>query len=456
MFIYNQDVWYIRNTICEALSSFVRRLSFPLLLCAWISSSAIYVVMLVAPPIFVIPYLSLQELPYDVCMLFFSIMVVWCHQMCIWSDPGWVKKVNILSLSDEQVVQAEQENASLLDDSNTPCLKCNISRPPKCHHCSQCNQCVLKMDHHCPFINNCVGLLNQKHFILLNVYGILMQLSGVALWVHRFSLCRASWFPRWSPVEDSFMSALPEKCFFHNEFSVARKNDTVWIVQQLFSYIGLSSTFLGTNLDGVVTGLFHDVGMSLALAIMVSCGLLLSGQLSSVIHDQTPIDRLQGKASSGRTFMESLADVMGCEFCWKWFVPVPISHSQAYYAKNPKPWVSGDTLLPPKVMVMGVASESHPKAVERPNASASSALGSMNDTTAPVTDNMNNTVSSHSAYDCVASFLEKLDMGDAAAEVRRATPDTGYVTDQSDVSSANYHPAVKTLSTHLPTASPIL
>jgi len=50
------------------------------------------------------------------------------------------------------------------------CKKCQMRRPPRCHHCSHCNRCVLQMDHHCIWINNCIGYNNYRTFILTLVY----------------------------------------------------------------------------------------------------------------------------------------------------------------------------------------------------------------------------------------------------------------------------------------------
>lgn len=46
------------------------------------------------------------------------------------------------------------------------CIKCNVYKPPRAHHCSICNCCYLKMDHHCTVLNICIGHKNYKAFYL--------------------------------------------------------------------------------------------------------------------------------------------------------------------------------------------------------------------------------------------------------------------------------------------------
>ena len=52
------------------------------------------------------------------------------------------------------------------------CKKCNVSKPPRTHHCSICNCCILKMDHHCPWLNNCVGHYNHRYFFMYTAYTV--------------------------------------------------------------------------------------------------------------------------------------------------------------------------------------------------------------------------------------------------------------------------------------------
>ena len=38
----------------------------------------------------------------------------------------------------------------------TKCLKCDVMRPPRAHHCKICRKCVVRYDHHC----KCVKINN--------------------------------------------------------------------------------------------------------------------------------------------------------------------------------------------------------------------------------------------------------------------------------------------------------
>jgi hypothetical protein len=61
----------------------------------------------------------------------------------------------------------------------TFCNKCQITRPPRAHHCSQCNRCILQMDHHCPWVNNCIGYNNYRSFFLALTYLVMGCWYGV-------------------------------------------------------------------------------------------------------------------------------------------------------------------------------------------------------------------------------------------------------------------------------------
>ena len=68
----------------------------------------------------------------------------------------------------------------------TPCSKCKIIRPPRCHHCSTCNRCILQFDHHCIWLNNCIGKNNYRNFLLLLFFLTIGCWYGVAVLWHHF------------------------------------------------------------------------------------------------------------------------------------------------------------------------------------------------------------------------------------------------------------------------------
>ena len=47
------------------------------------------------------------------------------------------------------------------------CSRCDMLKPPRCHHCVLCNKCVLKRDHHCFFARQCVGYKNFRYFTVM-------------------------------------------------------------------------------------------------------------------------------------------------------------------------------------------------------------------------------------------------------------------------------------------------
>ena len=65
------------------------------------------------------------------------------HGQAMWSDPGFVPKLNGRPLLKES------------KGSDGYCEPCDSLKPEGAHHCRKCNRCVQAMDHHCPWTNNC-------------------------------------------------------------------------------------------------------------------------------------------------------------------------------------------------------------------------------------------------------------------------------------------------------------
>jgi len=77
---------------------------------------------------------------------------------------------------------SSESNSVFIPPANTSfCKKCQMERPPRCHHCSTCNRCVLQMDHHCIWINNCIGYNNYRTFLLTLFYLVVGCWYGVSI-----------------------------------------------------------------------------------------------------------------------------------------------------------------------------------------------------------------------------------------------------------------------------------
>jgi DHHC palmitoyltransferase len=72
------------------------------------------------------------------------------------------------------------------------CNKCEITRPPRAHHCSVCQQCILQFDHHCVWLNQCIGLYNYRSFLMTVFYILTSCIYGLVL----------LWQPFYGPLQD--------------------------------------------------------------------------------------------------------------------------------------------------------------------------------------------------------------------------------------------------------------
>ncbi|KAF7373749.1 Palmitoyltransferase [Mycena sanguinolenta] len=73
-----------------------------------------------------------------------------------WNNGGY---------SEGSKLPARARTTAPLLPPNRYCMRCEIVKPHRAHHCRACGKCILKYDHHCPWIGQCVGARNHKFFI---------------------------------------------------------------------------------------------------------------------------------------------------------------------------------------------------------------------------------------------------------------------------------------------------
>lgn len=116
---------------------------------------------------------------FTVFWIFFSFFTIIAYFSASFADPGFlVKDWN----ENNQTMKVDPNNK----DDKLFCEKCNITRPPRAHHCKECNKCVLMMDHHCIFTSNCVGFRTLRpYFVFLiafpidGLFAILMMFNNL-------------------------------------------------------------------------------------------------------------------------------------------------------------------------------------------------------------------------------------------------------------------------------------
>jgi len=95
-----------------------------------------------------------------------TVLALLCYVLCVFSDPGKVPEGwSSDPEADTVVTQVKKKGGGARF-----CQKCQLPKPPRCHHCRVCKRCVLRMDHHCPWVNNCIGHGNYKTFFLFLIY----------------------------------------------------------------------------------------------------------------------------------------------------------------------------------------------------------------------------------------------------------------------------------------------
>eukprot|EP00977_Amphora_coffeiformis_P018013 scaffold6090_cov168-Amphora_coffeaeformis.AAC.3 len=95
-------------------------------------------------------------------------------------------KDEVLKIQNPSATETTSTTTLFPSPEPTFCVKCQIIRPPRCHHCSICNRCILQFDHHCVWVNQCIGYNNYRHFVLMLLFFMLGCWYGVALLFHAF------------------------------------------------------------------------------------------------------------------------------------------------------------------------------------------------------------------------------------------------------------------------------
>lgn len=223
----------------------------------------------------------------------------------------------------------------------TFCDKCDMIRPPRCHHCRVCNRCVLQFDHHCVWLNNCIGYNNVRSFVLVLVYITAACWYGVLLLYKPFygplqeqirqqggmwkymSLSTTTTnekglfdFPSWTNLIDMIFSS-------DESFPVQVVVDLIFPF--LLGVGGILAVFLGTHVKYVlsaVTTLEHRVDLArkyeLFLAKVSSKGLPSE---ESCVNWVNPFD--QG------IFHRNWTQIMGCSWLG-FFLPIAVAPPPPY------------------------------------------------------------------------------------------------------------------------------
>ncbi|CBI29012.3 unnamed protein product, partial [Vitis vinifera] len=91
-------------------------------------------------------------------LLFHSllVMLLWHYFFVVSTNLGGVP-LNWKPMVDEEKGNVDQLLAIWF------CQKCNLFKPPRCHHCFVCGRCILKMDHHCVWVVKCIVLFYSSY-----------------------------------------------------------------------------------------------------------------------------------------------------------------------------------------------------------------------------------------------------------------------------------------------------
>ncbi|XP_064601102.1 palmitoyltransferase ZDHHC22-like [Liolophura sinensis] len=129
-----------------------------------------------------------------------------------------------------------------------PCIVCNHSRPPRCHHCALCRTCVLKRDHHCFFVGSCVGYRNMRHFIVFCFWGSVACLYAA---IHSSLYYYYIMFEQTTILDMFPVSVHMRWCFGRASGKTTTLTSVLW---SLIFFFPLTFHFLYINMDMIVKG----------------------------------------------------------------------------------------------------------------------------------------------------------------------------------------------------------
>jgi hypothetical protein len=213
-----------------------------------------------------------------------ALLAVVSHTRCQFTAPGCVPNSLRPPAPPDLETEEDRKYYEMLRTRLTHHRTRSI-KPRTSHYCHEVDCVVIKMDHYCPWVNNVVALFTQKYFLLFIFYTCLTCVfCGITLGA-RFATCYRGGpnrkYQNWHKV-----SQLPAHC---------QPTTTDTVVSVL------------NAVEAVIFGIF---------TIAMGCD-----QADAVAENTNYIDRLQKKKGKEQTYMQSLEDIFGEKFGWRWLVP---------------------------------------------------------------------------------------------------------------------------------------
>jgi hypothetical protein len=236
------------------------------------------------------PWLGLFGVPHLI-YTFLAFMAVASHTRCQFTAPGVVpnnaKPPSKPEFNTDTKEEQEQLNIyygkmhSRYTHHRTGTLK-----PRTSHYCHEVDAVVIKMDHYCPWVNNVVALFTQKYFLLFVFYTCLTCIfCAITLGGRFFSCYRSNARAKYSGWQQTHKK--PLWC----------KPDTTDTVVTICNVI-----------EAIIFGIF---------TIAMGCD-----QAEAIAENTNYIDRLQKKKGDKQTLLQSMEDIWGEPFGWRWFFPL--------------------------------------------------------------------------------------------------------------------------------------